>query len=388
MKIGVLTQPLATNYGGLLQAYALQKILLRMGHDSCVISRQHKPKEKSRLSEILIPLKNLGKRLIGKPIYPPITEEHRKTAQQHCIQFINKYIKHTENIYSTQQLQDIARRHDFDTYIVGSDQVWRPCYSPCITNYFLDFCRQRNDIRRIAYAASFGVDNWEYTKEETEVCAQLAKQFDAITVREESGIALCRDHLGVTAEQALDPTMLLEKEDYEELVSNECEPPIKGKLFNYFLDKSPEKDTVLKYAEQKMDTQSYKVMCKRGLNKKNAATCLEECITPPPAKWLRAFMDAEMILTDSFHGCVFSIIFNKPFWVIINDERGRARFDSLLKTFNLENRKTDTEKINNIDLFTPIDWKKINKIRKEQKEYSINTLARALKTEKNNTKKI
>ncbi len=82
-------------------------------------------------------------------------------------------------------------------------------------------------------------------------------------------------------------------------------------------------------------------------------------------------MDAKMVLTDSFHGCVFSIIFNKPFWVIGNKERGNARFDSLLKLFNLEDRRIDLNKINGIDITKEIDWEKVNTIKNEWQEKSL-----------------
>ena len=85
-------------------------------------------------------------------------------------------------------------------------------------------------------------------------------------------------------------------------------------------------------------------------------------------------MDAKMVFTDSFHGCVFSIIFNKPFWVIGNDYRGNARFDSLLKLFNLENRRIRISEICNIDLTEPIDWEQVNSIKKVWQEKSINFL--------------
>ena len=85
-------------------------------------------------------------------------------------------------------------------------------------------------------------------------------------------------------------------------------------------------------------------------------------------------MDAKMVFTDSFHGCVFSIIFNKPFWVIGNTERGNARFDSLLKIFNLQDRLISPDDINKTDLTLPINWEKVNSIKKEWQEKSFNFL--------------
>ena len=101
---------------------------------------------------------------------------------------------------------------------------------------------------------------------------------------------------------------------------------------------------------------------------------LEECIFPPVEQWLRAFMDAKYIICDSFHGMVFSIIFNKPFWVIENKRRGNARFDSLLELFGLENRKIYDTEIEKIDFTQPINWEKVNSIKKEWQLKSIKYL--------------
>ena len=89
-------------------------------------------------------------------------------------------------------------------------------------------------------------------------------------------------------------------------------------------------------------------------------------------------MDAKYVITDSFHGTVFSIIFNKPFWVIGNKSRGNARFDSLLRTYKLEHRFIDNIKDVNIDFTSEIDWNSVNAIRKERKEFSIKLLTKAI----------
>src|SRR5690606_15864360 len=102
----------------------------------------------------------------------------------------------------------------FDTYIVGSDQCWRPKYSPNITNYFLDFLNDKQNVIRISYAASFGTSDWEFNEPETKMCRDLIQKFDAVSVRESSGIELCQKYLDKEAQHVLDPTMLLELDDY------------------------------------------------------------------------------------------------------------------------------------------------------------------------------
>ena len=105
---------------------------------------------------------------------------------------------------------------------------------------------------------------------------------------------------------------------------------------------------------------------------------MEACIYPSVTAWLRSFMDAEMVICDSFHGCVFSIIFNKPFWVLGNKGRGNARFSSLLKLFNLEDRFVDAR--SQIDLEKKINWNSVNAILDEEREYSRTLLLDALKS--------
>ena len=105
---------------------------------------------------------------------------------------------------------------------------------------------------------------------------------------------------------------------------------------------------------------------------------IEDCVYPSVTAWLRAFMDAKLTIVDSFHGMVFSIIFNKPFWVIGNAGRGMSRFTSLLKIFHLEDRLLDADNLDNVDFTKPINWTLVNDIleeqRKECKELLLNKL--------------
>ena len=215
------------------------------------------------------------------------------------------------NAHETAFLSDILRKYHFDAYLVGSDQVWRPIYSYCLSNYFLDFTIGQH-VKRIAYAASFGTSKWEFTEGQTTRCAALAKQFDAISVREDSGVVLCKKYLGVDAVHLLDPTMLLNKEDYIRLVEQEQIPSSEKKLMTYILDQSEEKQAIVRKISQTLSLSPNVVMPEKNfaqVGKKD----IDQCVFPPVTDWLRGFMDAEYVVTDSFHGTVFSIIFNKPF---------------------------------------------------------------------------
>lgn len=336
MKIGILTLPLRINYGGILQAYALQTVLEQMGHEVVVFD----VKRKYRLPFWKYPLA-YTKRIIKKYVLfkknVRILEERyqHKTypiRSQHTQKFIDKNI----HLYELDTLKDVKKK-DLDVIVVGSDQVWRPKYFRTmfkteVANAFLKFAANW-DIKRISYAASFGVDNWEYNAKQTENCSIFIKRFNAVSVREESGIKLCHEHLGINAEHVLDPTMLLTKEDYKSLLNKETEIVIDGQIMTYILDNNKEKEDFVKKIENMTGYKSFSAKSKSE-NSNN----INDIIQPPIEHWIQGFRDAKIIITDSFHACVFSIIFRKPFLVIINENRGASRFKSLLKMFRLEDR--------------------------------------------------
>ena len=147
-------------------------------------------------------------------------------------------------------------------------------------------------------------------------------------------MGLCREHFGVEALHVLDPTMLLDKEDYIRLIEAAGTPKSKGTLLNYILDETSEKRALIERIAKEKGLVPFRV----NSRVEDRTAPIEERIQPPVEKWLRGFYDAEFVVTDSFHACVFSILFGKPFVVVGNKERGIARFESLLKMFGLEDR--------------------------------------------------
>ena len=331
MRIGIITLPLHTNYGGILQAYALQTVLERMGHDVRLVEERRGP---LRLPLWKAPLsygKRIVKNLAGKPMpvfYEQKVNREDPVTRQHTDKFIGKYI----NRRVVESFADI-REGDFDAIVVGSDQIWRPMYFHGIEHAYLDFAEGWT-IRRVAYAASFGTDEWEYTARQTRRCGALLRGFDAVSVREASGVGLCREHFGVEARQVLDPTMLLTAADYMKLVEAAATPASPGTLLCYILDETPAKAALAGRIASERALVPFRV------NSRVEDICapLAERIQPPVEQWLRGFMDAEFVVTDSFHACVFSILFGKPFIAIGNAGRGLSRFVSLLGMFGLEDR--------------------------------------------------
>ena len=343
MKIGILTLVLHNNYGGILQAYALQTILERMGHEVVVFNKEI-PLRQVGLN---IFLKRLIKKLLGRDI---VIFNERKTfleapkVNKNLIDFRKKYI-HEEFI---RQLNNIGD-YKLDCIVVGSDQIWRARYfkeqwKEPIENAFLSFTKGWQ-IKRLSYAASFGTDCWEYTDNETDKIRESIKLFSAVSVRENSGISLLKEHLNIDSGAVLDPTLLLSKNDYIDLFKISKESKSQGNLLVYLLDPTYKQREIINNIEKNKGLTSFSVN-RRGIS---PTAPIEQRILPSIESWLRGFYDAELIVTDSFHACVFSIIFGKPFVVFGNKQRGMSRFESLLNKFCLSSclidESTDVSRI-------------------------------------------
>lgn len=376
MKIGILTLPLHTNYGGILQAYALQQVLQGMGHEAMVLDEE-KQFHFSLKRRIEMYVKGKVKRLLqGKNaiIYSPEYYKQLWAARtRYTGQFVSEHIVR-------RVVKDVSEisEGEFDAFVVGSDQIWRARYAqpfPGVGNAFLLFSKGWN-IKRISYAASFGTDNWEYNKSDTVNCSMMAQAFDAISVREASGIMLCREYLGVDAQQNIDPTLLLDADDYVKLVKRNT-PQSPGTLMCYALDQGKEvEDIVSCIAKEKMLTPFY-----ANSQTENHRLTLEERVQPPVEQWLQGFRDAEFVVTDSFHACIFSILYRKPFVVIGNKCRGMTRFESLLQIFGLEGRLVSSyedykQKVE--ELLQPIDYEPVYRILAEKRGEAIKFLEEAL----------
>lgn len=364
MRIAIITQPLRTNYGGILQNYALHTVLKRMGHTTTTL-QQNELKKPGYLRYCITLAKRLFMKICGKYKYPLLYERtyYRDfpVFTQHTLGFVRRHIKMEFLDYVHPNLSP----ESFDAYVVGSDQVWRPLYNN-IDFTFLSFAKGWN-VKRCAYAVSFGTNKWEFSKEQTATCRELAGLFDEISVRETSGIELCSKYLDITAEQVLDPTLLLQRSDYEHLIEDFSTVKSKGDLLVHILDKSTDKNKLVEIISQGNNLEPFEVNCEVDEHEVNEP--IEKRIQPPVEQWLRAFMDTKFVVTDSFHATVFSLIFNKPFIVYINEARGAARFQSLLSIFGLDDRVV--HKSEDLDMTTlfDIDFNEVNqKIEKLRKK--------------------
>ena len=304
MKIAIITQPLESNYGGLLQNYALQQILKKMGHSPITFDQT------GWIPPFIIRLKIVLKSLC---------ELHNPFRL-----FVKKYIVVSSKAKSISDFKKFEKKYKPDAYIVGSDQVWRPKYNILLDSCFLTFT---NSKKKIAYAASFGTDNWEYTDQATKRYATYLKSFQAISVREQSAATLCKEYFGINAQLVLDPTLLLEAKDYQELCipTNEYNPYV----FTYILDSADWKQKMVKeFCDNRL--------CKEVSGFKNMNGDIVGRLTVE--EWISYLKNASFVICDSFHGMVFSILMHRPFVVLANAGRGNTRLSSLLERIGLSNR--------------------------------------------------
>lgn len=313
MRIGILTQPLRGNYGGVLQNWALQQALIRLGHEPVTIDVLPHPVFRYF---VLSTIKSLVLWFIPSRRRKFMKWNERRNPLFEG--FVNERIRKTP--VARRYSMRIVREYGMDALVVGSDQTWRPMYNKgrLLPDMFLLFASKFNG-KEVAYAASFGVDKWEFTERLTRLCASLAKRFDAISVREVSGVGLCERYLGVDAVAVLDPTLLVEKAAYEKL----CERiPSSEEQFlaAYVLDTSEEVDAIIRE-----ESERHGLPVKRYSADQRAELTVEE--------WIAIFRDAAFVVTDSFHGTVFSIIFEKPFRSVANETRGGTRFADLLEKY-------------------------------------------------------
>ncbi|MBN8524732.1 MAG: polysaccharide pyruvyl transferase family protein [Planctomycetes bacterium] len=329
MKIGILTQPLGHNYGGILQNFALQHVLKAAGHVVLTLDLKRKQTWRQRARSAAV-------RAVTTPLIRRIGDPRarQRMAMQNLRESASRLISTTGPLTAPLR-SDALMEFAFDAYIVGSDQVWRPSYSPYLPHYFLDFALETK-ARRIAYAASFGNAEREFTPAECARFTSLLARFDAVSVREKSAIASCQQLFNRKAELCCDPTLLITADEYRRLwVNCDISPPSQRYGLRYFLDPTPEKCSAHASACRALGLLPISSL-PDGPREDFSALTFAPVIAPSVPDWLALIANASFIATDSFHGCVFSLIFRRPFFVFDNPDRGSDRISCLLQTAGLE----------------------------------------------------
>lgn len=365
-KVAILTLRLHSNFGYLMQVYALQKIVRSLGHEPYTFYiKEEQPSFKAKVKEVVYNL--YVKCFKGEQTYifkKWITDDERETLDKNTWDFIKKEIQLTEYIRTPRDFYTFDTSN-YDAYIVGSDQVWREPYSISLPLYFFSFLD--SEKKRMSYAASFGrSDINEYSSNQKKQCKELLQKFSIVTVREKDGVDICMKEFGINAKQVVDPTLLLPEEDYIKLANKGAFQDCKESfVFAYILDPNPYKwDIINKYASEK-DLKVVNIIPSRDISNIKS---LEDYIYPHVYDILSGFANAAFVFTDSFHASVFSIIFRRQFFVFPNEKRGNSRILSLLEDYGLSDRLLSgvvSDSYINYDTISPSVSLKI----KESKEY-------------------
>lgn len=359
MKIGILTFQQAINYGAVLQLYALQKIIQKLGADPEVIN-YISPKLKN---DYKIIRRNDGLRNLLASIFCAKAFCERKRRFK---VFEKKYLNLTNELYSKRDLSRICNKYDY--LITGSDQVWNYTITNTDFTYMLDFVEDSN--KKISYAASFGVAQ---IPDKLKIWYKnLLQDFKAISVREKQGKAIIKSLCNKEVSVVLDPTFLLTKEDWKKL--NTCDTKNKKYILVYCLRRS---DLLNEFAEKLKIKTGFKIIVLNPRTKKIYSQ--SSAYSAGPEEFIGLFMNAEYVLTNSFHGTAFSINFNKNFLVdldINSTVSTNSRLLNILSLLGLEDRIID-----NIDIekmYQDIDYSKVNTILDEERRKSINYLKMSL----------
>lgn len=369
MKIGILTLPFNNNYGGYLQAMALTSVLERMGHEVILVNRRYTIYT-SLKNNIIFTLKAIVKKCLGQDTKiirsKQIVYAYEKKGSL-MLPIVRNVIKNfTLPIYSQEDFKMLEGKN-IDAYIVGSDQIWRPRYVPRVQNFYLDFLEDCYKGKRIAYAASFGTDKDEYSEDLKTECGVLIERFDAVSIREDSALNLiqsfkwnCRN-----LQQVLDPTMLLKADEYTKWISKKSDVT-RNYVASYILDSNTEKAKMTSIISSRLN---YKLL---------PLGTVHNGVKDSMDSWLSGIKDSQFVVTDSFHGMVFCIIFNRPFAIIVNEQRGSSRFYSLLKKFGLESRILKSKDEINTLLNDNINWRYVNEVVEKEAKTSLHFLESAL----------
>lgn len=337
VQVGIMNFWASGNYGAMLTSYGLQETLCDLGY-------------------------------LAKTIYywtPWWSKKSFKArgshngADERRFVFAEKYLNLTQRVSTWDEFRELNKQ--IETFVVGSDQVWRP-HGAYKNSFYLDFVNPEK--KKIAYAVSFGVDKIEGTQEELDYYQYYAQRFTAVSVREDYAVDLCKSVLDVEADFVLDPVFTVDSAKYDKMADSSL--LVDGEL----------KDFIVHYTlENRHDIDEYV----DNMSKKTNLKVIRMGLGNSVEDWLYYIKNAKYVVTDSFHGTCFAIIFNRPFLSFAHGSVGHYRALSLLRLLSLQSHLiTSAEELLNFDWTVSIDYENVNEILKREKERSIQWLKNAL----------
>lgn len=360
-KIGIMTWFKHNNYGTVLQAYALQKKINSLGNEAEIINYS------TRIRKTMFYEMNFHfiiKKLSNEFFHQKYHQNNSNTKKLFN-DFRNNYLNISKECDNHNELKQVSE--SYDKIVCGSDQIWNPNFFD--KHYFLDFIEDSS--KKISYAPSIGVSTIEKAEIKDKMSHYL-NMFSSISIREEQGKACIKELCSKKVEVVLDPTLLLTKEEWIKLL--ELKNNKEAYILCYFLGNNKNYVKIAKKISQKLDL-PIKVLPTTTLTTKfNSDEIIFDC---GPKEFVEKIYNSSFVLTDSFHGLIFALNFEKQFCALkrFNNQSNsqNSRIFNILKKFNLEDRIYD----NNCCL-NEIDFAKVNKMLTRERNNSIAYLKKSL----------
>lgn len=341
-KIGIITID-SMNFGNKLQNYALQESVSRLGYLVKTVKRE---------------LPVFGKVYLKKRL--KIFVQYLLRTKGAKFDSFNRKIT-IANSYALANTQQAGLKSEFDYFIAGSDQLWNPYYDFVGTSDLLAFAKPE---QRISYAASFGVD--EIPDGKKKVYTENLSQFKALSVREKKGAEIIKELTGREAQVVLDPTMLLTSEQWSKVERKSKFTPKNRYVLVYSLgEKSVDFENSIKRYAKEMEIFDIRAIQKNGRE-----------IPVGPAEFLYLIHNAELILTDSFHASVFSVLYYKRF--ITFKRPGIDMSSRIVSLANTIGAKDKLDRDNNLDCSNGLDYVLVDQLIESERKQSIDFLKKAL----------
>lgn len=352
MKIGIITFHTALNYGAVLQTYATYTILIKMGNDVEIIN-YHAPFNEKRFApkgmKYFFNIRNIANILLHNSY-----QHFNKSVFN---QFITNHLKTTIPYYDASELFKL--NEVFDTFISGSDQVWNLACTEGDDTYYLPFV---DDLKkRNAYAVSLGYN--QVPENMKVIYAKLINGFNNISVREKAGVRIVKELTDKDATLVLDPTLLLSRSQWKK-IADFSKVPMGRYLLMYLMS---EDKALIKFAKEFAKRKDLQIIYinQRAFHMKGAVNIKN--ITPE--QWIGLFLRADTIVTNSFHGLVFSINFHKLFYTkYIPNSISNSRLETILDLLSLHNRRLGSS---TYDVNSEIDYVSVDLELQELRKHSI-----------------
>lgn len=364
MKVGILTFHNAHNYGAVLQAYALKTCIEKMGHETHIVN-YHNRKIKNQYPKCLIPrltCKDLHPRRWKQYIYDTLRGIYgQKVWSKQWIsfeQFISKYLLDGNHEVIT---SENISKYGYDVLVFGSDQIWSSVLTGGLdTTYFGKF---RTSEKTVSYAASLA--NASIEEDEKTEFVKLLEYIDVISVREEKLAELLKQLSGREIETTVDPTLLLDETDYESLLETEREVPNEPYVFAYYVVENKE----LQECAQKLAREANMPLIELHYYHMPECSDKNQFADFGPSEFLKYIKNADYVITNSFHGTVFSILYQRTFYSVY---KKNGRVDNLLTFLNIKERHIEAPE--EVDISQEIDYVSVHHKLKEYREHSIEFL--------------